>query len=106
MAVVLQVRAYLDENYALPELSLESMADQVHLSAGYLGMLFKSYSGFSFGDYLNKVRMEKAKHLLSTTAMTTGLISEKVGILNSTYFFTLFKKTYGMTPTQFRKKNI
>ena len=55
MAVVLQVRAYLDEKYALPDLPLESMADQVHLSAGYLGMLFK--------------------------------------------------KTYGMTPTQFRKKN-
>ena len=105
MAVVLQVRAYLDENYTLQDLSLESMADQVHLSAGYLGMLFKSYSGFSFGDYLNKVRMEKAKQLLSTTNMISGLISEKVGILNSTYFFTLFKKTYGMTPTQFRKKS-
>jgi len=105
MAVVLQVRAYLDEKYAMPDLSLESMADQVHLSAGYLGMLFKAYSGFSFGDYLIKVRMEKAKQLLSTTDMITGLISEKVGILNSTYFFTLFKKTYGMTPTQFRKKN-
>ena len=101
---VRHARETVDEKYANPDLSLESVADQVHLSAGYLGMLFKTYTGLSFGDYLNKTRMEKARDLLVSTGANTHTISEKVGILNSTYFFTLFKKTYGMTPTQYRKQ--
>ena len=106
IAVTVQhVRETIDEKYANPDLSLESVADQVHLSAGYMGMLFKTYTGLSFGDYLNKTRMEKAKDLLATTRANTHTISEKVGILNSTYFFTLFKKTYGMTPTKYRKQS-
>src|SRR6185312_8313242 len=59
--VISEVMAYVQANYAKPDLSLEWMAGQVKLSRGYLGRMFKAQSGMSFSDYLNQVRLERAK---------------------------------------------
>jgi two-component system response regulator YesN len=96
------VKKYIMDNYSDPNLSLDVVADKVELSAGYLGKLFKSITSVSFNDYLNNIRLEKAKELLSTTNEPSSRICEKVGIYNITYFSTLFKKTYGVTPSAFR----
>ena len=99
-----EVKEYIARNYSNPNLSLESVADVIHLSPGYLGKLFKSITNIAFNDYLNLMRLEKAKELMLSTSEPASVICEKVGVFNNTYFFTLFKKTYGMTPTQFRKQ--
>lgn len=104
MLIVEQAKEYVQHHFHEPDLSLDVVAETVHLSAGYLGTLFKSFTNVSFNDYLNKVRMDKAQYLLLNTDDPTTIISEKVGIYNNTYFFTLFKKAYGMTPTQYRSK--
>ncbi|MCF2940472.1 helix-turn-helix domain-containing protein [Paenibacillus alkaliterrae] len=100
--VVEDIRKYIKENYAKPDLSLEWMAGEVKLSRGYLGKLFKAQIGVSFNDYLNTVRMEQAKLLLLETDESVQVISEKIGIYNNTYFYTLFKKSYHVSPAQYR----
>ncbi|UVI29346.1 helix-turn-helix domain-containing protein [Paenibacillus spongiae] len=97
--------AYLQERYQEPDLGIETIAVDVQLSPGYLGKLFRSHTQMSFNDYLKNIRMEEAKKLLLTTGEPVAAISEKVGILNTTYFFTLFKKTYGFSPAQFREQH-
>lgn len=98
------VKEYVLANYSNPALSLEAAADVVKLSPGYLGKVFKSVARISFNDYLSSVRIEKAKQLLTTTGEPASRICEKVGVFNVTYFSTLFKKTQGMTPSQYRER--
>ncbi|MBD2845966.1 AraC family transcriptional regulator [Paenibacillus sp. IB182496] len=100
-AVADRICAYVAEHYARADLSLEWMAGEVGLSRGYLGKLFKAQTGMSFNDYLNSVRMEEARELLRTDE-PIGAISERVGIFNTTYFYTLFKKRYQLSPAQYR----
>lgn len=101
--LVEDVKRLIQEKYADPGFSLDYAADRVGLSAGYLGKLFKSHANLTFNDYVTTVRMEKAKRLLGTTSATVGEIGIKVGILEGSYFSTLFKKHVGMTPSQFRE---
>jgi two-component system, response regulator YesN len=103
--IIDDVKTYIQINYSNPNLSLELVSEIVELSPGYLGKLFKSSTTVSFNDYLNSVRLEKAKELLCTTNEPASKICEKVGIFNITYFSTLFKKIYGITPSQFRGTN-
>ncbi|WP_337103703.1 AraC family transcriptional regulator [Paenibacillus sp. YIM B09110] len=104
-SVIDTVCAYLQEHYHEPDLGIEAIASEVQLSPGYLGKLFRSHTQVSFNDYLKNIRMEEAKKLLLETSEPVAAISEKVGILNTTYFFTLFKKTAGLSPSQFREQH-
>lgn len=69
-----------------------------------MGKLFKGATGQSFSEYLNNTRLDKARELLAATPDTAAKISEAVGIYNITYFSTLFKKKYGLTPSAFREQ--
>ena len=103
--IIKKIQEYIQENYYDPALNIDMIADMVQLSTGYLGKLFKNIAHTSFNDYLNTIRLEKAKELLISTDDTITLISEKVGIPNFTYFFTLFKKNHGITPAVYRSQN-
>ena len=87
------IQMYVRKHYARPDMSLEQVAGEVKLSRGYVGKLFKAHCELSFNDYLNAVRLEKARELLASTEESVQSISEQVGILNTTYFYTLFKST-------------
>ncbi|WP_309118266.1 AraC family transcriptional regulator [Paenibacillus sp.] len=100
--VIDEIKAYAQANYAKHDLSLEALADRFQITPGYLGKLFKSACGVSFSDYLRQARLDKACDLLLHTRDPANVISEKVGILNSTYFYTVFKKKYGVSPVQYR----
>ncbi|CAG7623243.1 HTH-type transcriptional regulator YesS [Paenibacillus solanacearum] len=102
-SLIEEVQKYIRKQYTNPGLSLEVVADVVGLSPGYLGKLFKGNTQMSFNEYVNKVRLEKAKELLSTTSEPASRICETVGIYNVTYFSTLFKKNFSMTPSQYRE---
>jgi AraC-type DNA-binding domain-containing proteins len=79
-------------------LSLDSLADIVHLNPKYLSRLFKDISGENITDYINQRRMEKACELLQSTKMTVEDIGIAVGFNNYPYFIRRFKETYGYTP--------
>lgn len=100
-----KVSSYINMCFAKTDLSLERIADQVHLSANYVSTLFKKHSGMNISDYIIKIRMEHAAGLLSATNFKTYEIAERVGYTNSQYFSVLFKKFYGMTPKEYRNQN-
>lgn len=103
--VIEEVKQYLEQHYHDPTLSLEIVSDQVGLTSGYIGKMFKSMVGTSFNDHVTHIRMEQAKTLLAGTSDTVALIGEQVGIYNVSYFSTLFKKKYGVTPSRYREQN-
>lgn len=99
----LHAKEYIDENFSDPELSLRMLADQVKLSPAYFGKVFTAVTTYTFNDYLNNTRLNHAAKLLRETSMPISRISEEVGVMNTNYFYALFKKRYGVTPSAYRK---
>lgn len=100
--VVDEVMAYIEKNYADEELSLNLLASHVNFSPNHLSMIFSQQTGQTFIKYLTDYRMNKAKELLRCTGKRSSVIALEVGYKDSHYFSYLFKKTQGMTPTQYR----
>ena len=97
-----QVMQYIEENYAKEDLSLNMLAAHVNFSPNHLSMIFSQQTGQTFIKYLTNYRMNKAKELLRCTGKRSSVISMEVGYKDPHYFSYLFKKTQGMTPTQYR----
>lgn len=100
--VVNEVVRYIEENYSDEELSLNVLASHVNFSPNHLSMVFSQQMGQTFIRYLTTYRMNKAKELLRCTGKRSSIISMEVGYKDPHYFSYLFKKTQGMTPTQYR----
>ena len=94
-------KRYIMQNYSDPELNLTRVAEHVNLSPSYVSQLFKRLDNCTFTEYLNSVRIEQAKKLLSTTHMRVYEVADAVGYQNSKYFFQLFKQITGKRPREF-----
>lgn len=92
---------YIKDNYQMP-LTLEMAAGQMMLNPSYFSTLFKQTTGSSFKDYLNYIRIEESKKLLTNTNGTILDIALTVGFENQSYFTKVFKKYTGITPKQYR----
>lgn len=92
---------YISEHFNTP-LTLEEVAEHVHLHPAYFSTLFKNTTGTSFKNYLNKIRIEESKLLLSNTDYSIIDIAIAVGFEDQSYFSKVFKKYTGTTPKQFR----
>ena len=97
-----EVKKYIDDNYADEDLSLNLVASHVNFSPNHLSMIFSQQTGETFIKYLTDYRMNKAKEMLKCTGKRSVEISIDVGYKDPHYFSYLFKKTQGMTPTQYR----
>jgi AraC-like DNA-binding protein len=84
------------------DLSLNSIADQLNVNASYLSARFKKECNMSLTNYVNQKRMELAANLLSHSDKQIQEIADACGILDTNYFIKLFKKQYGITPSQYR----
>lgn len=93
---------YLQEHLS-EEISLSVLAEQFHLSAQYISQLFKSEIGVNFLAYLTNIRMERAKKLLLTTSLPIAQVSEQSGYGDYRVFTKVFKKSEGITPSQYRR---
>ena len=91
---------YIQTNYQ--EVTLEDMAAQFHLSEPYISKYIKDKSGKTFGEHVARIRMKRAKTLLKNGNMTVENISYAVGYQNVEHFNRTFKKTFEMTPLQYR----
>src|SRR5690606_1439722 len=96
------VKNYIDEHYS-EEISLELLSQKTFISASYISALFKKTFNIGVSEYVSELRMEKAKELLQSSNWKVEEIAGKVGMTNSTYFITRFKRRYGMTPNQYKQ---
>jgi transcriptional regulator GlxA family with amidase domain len=86
-------------------MSLSDLARSVNLSASHLGYLFRADTGMSPGQYLMNLRMEKARDLLAGSLLSVKQIRAEVGSNDKSNFARSFKRTYGVSPSEYRTKN-
>lgn len=100
--ILKKVMKLIDEKY-MTDISLKIIAREVFLSPNYLGNIFKKCTGKPFNEYLCEYRMEKAKELLKNPKNKVNWVAAQVGLANTSYFCTIFKNTYGMTPGEYQE---
>lgn len=100
---VAEVVQFVQKNFN-KDISLQQAAERVNMSTNYLSSLFKKELGLGFVEYVNQVRIEKAKELLLNTYQKTYEIAENVGFTDESYFSRTFKKLTGVRPNEFRKQ--
>lgn len=103
--IVREVIEYIEKNYMDENLSLNLLASHVNFSPNHLSTIFSQQTGQTLIKYLTDFRMNKAKELLRCTGKRSSVVSMEVGYKDPHYFSYLFKKTQGMTPTQYRSGN-
>ncbi|MBR5614374.1 MAG: AraC family transcriptional regulator [Clostridia bacterium] len=103
--IVDAVKMIIDNSYENSFLCVAAIADEMKLSAGYIGKLFRQNTGMTVSDYINKIRMDEAARLLSSTNYTIKKVMEMVGYDNESTFYKKFKNHTGMTPKEFRVFN-
>lgn len=97
---------YYLENHHTQEITLEQLADTLYVSPTYLSKVFKESTGMSPINYLIQVRLKHAKELLANEQLTIREISQAVGYQDAYHFSKLFKKYYGVSPSQLAKKSL
>lgn len=102
--LLLQVKRYIESHFQDSDMTLTYIAEHFHINHCYLTRLYKEQFGVNLYDYLIQVRMEKSIEYLKTTDMKQYEIAEAVGYKNSQYFSISFKKHYGCTVGEYRKK--
>lgn len=95
-------KEYINNNYS-KDISLDDVSRQVNISPYYFSKIFKEDMGEGFVEYLTKIRMEKAKELLTTTEYSMKEICAMVGYADPNYFSRSFKKNVGVTPTEYKE---
>jgi len=93
---------FIHEHYN-EQVTLNEVAENIYVSTFYISRMFKKELGKSFIDYLNDVRIEKAKELLKDVKYKTYEVAELVGISDPHYFSKIFKKYSGMTPSEYKE---
>lgn len=99
---VRRVIDFLDSSFN-EELSIEDIARIVNLSSSHLARLFRTETGVTPFQYLKSLRMRKARELLETTFLNIKQIMNRVGVNDKCHFAQDFKRTYGLTPAQYKR---
>jgi two-component system, response regulator YesN len=100
--VINEVEKYIKKHY-MEEINLKLISEKFYMNPVYLGQQFKKYFGKHFNDYINEMRIEEAKKLLTRTNKKIYEISEAVGYKNRDYFVGRFQKSTNMTPTEYKR---
>ncbi|MCK9479055.1 MAG: AraC family transcriptional regulator [Firmicutes bacterium] len=101
-----KITTFINENYKDSNLSLVMLSDIFRISPGHLAKIFRIYTTQSVADYIKDVRLSKAKELLETTNLTINEILDQISWENKKYFFSVFKKSFGTTPSTYRRKKV
>ncbi len=101
-SLLAEAKSYIEQHFVDEDISLNTVAASVNLSANHFSSIFSQEMGQTFVEYLTSVRMERARELLRTTSMRSAQIAYAVGYKDAHYFSYLFKKTQECTPREFR----
>ena len=101
---VARARVYLSENYSNPILMLQDVAKVAGMSSSRFSTVFAQETGYTFTEYLSALRIGKAKELLQATSMKSSEIALLAGYNDPHYFSYIFKKSTGLTPSEYRRQ--
>jgi YesN/AraC family two-component response regulator len=101
-SIAMQIKAYIDENYADPNLSLNQVSDLFGISPKSISYLFKEEIGEKFMDYVLRMRFDHAKNMLLETDRPIHQIAEQVGYTHVISFHRAFKKIFDLPPGEYR----
>jgi len=87
----------------LTGINVEDLAKKINMSYSWFRKVFKDYTGFAPAQYIQVLKINKGKELLSSTSLSVKEIAFKTGFENPEYFFTVFRKKTGMTALQYRQ---
>jgi AraC-like DNA-binding protein len=100
-----QLHTVISENFSDSEFSIDSLAQALGYSVGYVRQIFKEELGVPYNEYLIQMRIEEAKRLLKETDLSAKEIADRIGISDGRYFYTIFKNRIGLTAQEYRKKS-
>ena len=98
-----EIISYIKANYTNPEMSVTSIADNFRMNRNYLSKLFKEQQNINLHDFINEIRVQKAKSLLANTNMSLGEICDSTGFGSYRTFIRVFKQTEGVTALEYKK---
>jgi signal transduction histidine kinase/AraC-like DNA-binding protein len=98
-----KLNVLIKDNLGNPDFSVEKLAEHLNISRVQLYRKVKALMGISISDYINNIRLEKAKSMLESTSLTIAEIAYTIGFSSPNYFSTAFKNMYGTPPGSFRK---
>lgn len=101
--IVDRVLRLIEERHGNPSLGLAYLAGEAFVSPNHLGATFKKKTGKTPTEYIQDYRLARAEELLRSTGLRVSAVAERVGIPNTSYFGTLFKNAYGMTPGEYQE---
>ena len=99
---IVEIISYIQNDYR--NVTLETLSETFHLSKPYLSQYIREKAGATFQEVVKAERMKKARSLLRETNHTVETVAAEVGYENVEHFNRLFKKSYGITPVQYRKQ--
>lgn len=101
--IVDSAKQYIEDNYSQKGLTIHEVAKKNHVSPNYLSYLFKKNTGYNLWEYVIKLRMEESKSLLLNTDLRRYEIAERVGYESPEHFSKIFKKYFGLSPSELKK---
>ncbi|WP_024628302.1 MULTISPECIES: AraC family transcriptional regulator [unclassified Paenibacillus] len=104
--LIRKINCIIERDYADTNLCLTSIADELTMSPIYVSRLYKQLTLKGLTDVINETRIAKAQYLLIETENSVADIAEQTGFTNSSYFYRMFKKFNGVTPNDYRRKDL
>lgn len=101
--LVNKMQEYIIHNYYNSNLCVEVIAQKTGYAPYYFSKIFKDISGVNINDYIKHIRIENAKELLANTNLKIPDVCEKVGCINISSFYVMFKKVVGLSPAAYRE---
>ncbi|WP_339233723.1 AraC family transcriptional regulator [Paenibacillus sp. FSL R5-0517] len=98
-----RIMSWIEDNYMENDI-LNRLANELHLTRSYISRVFKKETGSNLSEYLTAKRIKIAAHLLESTSTPVEIIAHQIGFQNVSHFISCFKKTYRITPLQYRLK--
>ena len=101
-ALAEEIKRFIDESYRTT-INLDTLARRFHFSREYIGRVFRARYGCAVYEYIQRLRMEKARELLSNPRLSLQTIAEYLGYSNANYFSKAFRRHYQISPTEYRE---